>query len=60
MDNQNKKDLSQIQLSVLDLAPILAGKTPADSFKNSADLAKHTSNGAISVTGLPSITVWKV
>lgn len=41
MDNQDKKDLSEIPLSVLDLAAILAGKTPADTYKNSADLAQH-------------------
>ena len=36
-----KKKLSEIPVSVLDLATILAGKTPADTFKNSADLAQH-------------------
>ncbi|WP_046179786.1 LLM class flavin-dependent oxidoreductase [Domibacillus tundrae] len=30
-----------ILYSVLDLAPITAGGTPADSFRNSADLARH-------------------
>jgi luciferase family oxidoreductase group 1 len=38
---QNKKQFSDIALSVLDLAPILAGKTPQDSFHNSLDLARH-------------------
>ncbi len=37
----DKKKLSEIPVSVLDLATILAGKTPADTFKNSADLAQH-------------------
>jgi luciferase family oxidoreductase group 1 len=36
-----KQKLSEIPVSVLDLATILAGKTPADTFKNSADLAQH-------------------
>ena len=35
------KNLSDIPFSVLDLAPVLAGKTPADSFHNSLDLARH-------------------
>lgn len=30
-----------IPFSVLDLVPILSGKTPADSFKNTLDLAQH-------------------
>jgi luciferase family oxidoreductase group 1 len=38
---QNHKKLSDIDLSVLDLAPVLAGKTPRDSFHNSLDLAQH-------------------
>ncbi len=41
MNNQNKKNLSGIPLSVLDLAAILAGKTPSDTFKNSAALAQN-------------------
>jgi luciferase family oxidoreductase group 1 len=40
--NQNKKKLSDIPVSVLDLATILNGKTAADTFKNSLDLAQHT------------------
>jgi luciferase family oxidoreductase group 1 len=40
MNGQHKK-LVDISVSVLDLAAILAGKTPADTFKNSADLAQH-------------------
>lgn len=38
---KNKKRLSDIPLSVLDLAPIIVGKTAADSFRNSLDLAQH-------------------
>ncbi len=30
-----------VKYSVLDLSPVLKGKTPADSFKNTADLAVH-------------------
>jgi luciferase family oxidoreductase group 1 len=33
--------LADIPVSLLDLVPILSGKTAADSFKNSADLAQH-------------------
>ncbi|WP_018613560.1 LLM class flavin-dependent oxidoreductase [Segetibacter koreensis] len=40
-NNQDKKNLSDISLSVLDLAAILAGKTPADTFRNSAELAQQ-------------------
>ncbi|WP_083205116.1 LLM class flavin-dependent oxidoreductase [Bacillus sp. FJAT-27264] len=29
------------RLSILDLAPVMEGKTPADSFRNSIDLAQH-------------------
>ena len=32
---------SPIPLSILDLVPVLSGKTAADSFKNSLDLAQH-------------------
>lgn len=32
---------SHIPYSVLDLATVIQGKTPADSFKNSIDLARH-------------------
>ncbi|XZF74801.1 LLM class flavin-dependent oxidoreductase [Bacillus sp. AL-1R] len=35
------KNLSDIPLSVLDLAPVVEGSTPADAFKNSLDLAQH-------------------
>ncbi|MFD2245245.1 LLM class flavin-dependent oxidoreductase [Pontibacter ruber] len=40
MSNTDKK-LSDIPVSVLDLVPVLAGKTPADAFKTSLDLAQH-------------------
>lgn len=36
-----QKSLSGIPVSVLDLAPILQGQTPADSFKNSLALARE-------------------
>ncbi|WP_266205938.1 LLM class flavin-dependent oxidoreductase [Pontibacter kalidii] len=39
--SSNNKKLSEIPLSVLDLVPILTGKTAADSFKTSLDLARH-------------------
>ncbi|MFB9987425.1 LLM class flavin-dependent oxidoreductase [Bacillus benzoevorans] len=37
----DKKQLSDITYSVLDLSPVLKGGTAADSFKNTADLAVH-------------------
>lgn len=37
----NKKSLSTIDISVLDLAMVIEGKTPADTFKTSLDLAQH-------------------
>lgn len=36
------KKLSEIPVSVLDLAPIVAGETPGDSFKKSLELARQT------------------
>ncbi|MET3114469.1 luciferase family oxidoreductase group 1 [Pedobacter sp. CG_S7] len=36
-----KKQLSSIPYSVLDLATVIEGKTPADTFKTSLDLAQH-------------------
>ncbi|MEO5683876.1 MAG: LLM class flavin-dependent oxidoreductase [Chitinophagaceae bacterium] len=36
-----KKRLQNTQLSVLDLVPVLFGKTAADAFKNGLDLAQH-------------------
>jgi luciferase family oxidoreductase group 1 len=41
-NNQYQKKLTDIPVSVLDLATILTGKTAADTFKNSLDLARHT------------------
>lgn len=41
-NNENKQiSLADIPVSVLDLATILSGKTPADTYKNSVDLAQH-------------------
>ncbi|WP_162428360.1 LLM class flavin-dependent oxidoreductase [Pontibacter pudoricolor] len=39
--SDKKPTLSDTAISVLDLVPVLAGKTPADSFKTSLDLAQH-------------------
>lgn len=36
------KALSDIPFSVLDLAPITQGRTAADAFRNTVDLARHT------------------
>ena len=36
------KRLADTPLSVLDLSPLVEGGTVADSFRNSADLARHT------------------
>ncbi|MDQ4140882.1 MAG: LLM class flavin-dependent oxidoreductase [Bacteroidota bacterium] len=41
MNTTQPKQLSDIPVSVLDLVPVLAGKTPADSFRNSLDLARQ-------------------
>jgi luciferase family oxidoreductase group 1 len=38
---QNTKQLKDIKWSVLDLAPIISGGTPADSFQNTLSLAQH-------------------
>jgi len=35
------KILADIPYSILDLATVIEGKTPADTFKNSVDLARH-------------------
>jgi len=35
------EDYKPMPLSVLDLVPVVSGKTPADSFKNTLDLAQH-------------------
>ncbi|MDX5420621.1 MAG: LLM class flavin-dependent oxidoreductase [Hymenobacteraceae bacterium] len=40
----NSKKLSDIKLSVLDLVPIRAGKSIADSFEHSLELARHVEN----------------
>src|ERR687889_465170 len=39
--SSNPLQLSDIPVSVLDLVPVLSGKTPADAFKNSLDLAQQ-------------------
>lgn len=39
-----KNNISPIPLSVLDLATVLEGKTPADTLKNSLDLARKVEN----------------
>jgi luciferase family oxidoreductase group 1 len=39
--SQNQKKLSDIKVSVLDLATVTKGSTPADAFRNSLDLAQH-------------------
>lgn len=36
-----RKQLAEISLSILDLSPISEGKTAADAFHNSLDLAQH-------------------
>lgn len=36
-----KKSITNIPYSVLDLATVIQGKTPADTFRKSADLARH-------------------
>lgn len=40
----SQKKLNDVAFSVLDLIPVLSGKTPADSFKNSLSLAQHVEN----------------
>ncbi|QNK63248.1 LLM class flavin-dependent oxidoreductase [Pedobacter sp. PAMC26386] len=40
VNEKNKKGLSTIPYSVLDLATVVAGKTPSDTFRNSLDLAQ--------------------
>ncbi|TDL31786.1 LLM class flavin-dependent oxidoreductase [Jeotgalibacillus sp. S-D1] len=39
--NHKAKKLSDIRFSVLDLAPIIAGSTAADAFRNTLSLAQH-------------------
>jgi luciferase family oxidoreductase group 1 len=40
-ENTNKKRLSDIPYSVLDLSPVIEGGTPSDSLRNTLDLAQH-------------------
>ncbi|MBM7703580.1 LLM class flavin-dependent oxidoreductase [Metabacillus iocasae] len=37
----NEKQLNEILFSVLDLAPVIEGATPADALRNTLDLAQH-------------------
>ena len=47
----------QLAFSVLDLAPVAEGSTPADALRNSLDLAQQTEKfGYTPVTGSPNIT----
>jgi luciferase family oxidoreductase group 1 len=39
--NKQSKQIHDIPLSILDLAPIVVGGTAADSFRNTLDLARH-------------------
>jgi luciferase family oxidoreductase group 1 len=39
--NKSAKGISQIPISILDLAPVIVGGTPRDSFHRSLDLAQH-------------------
>ncbi|WP_227936307.1 LLM class flavin-dependent oxidoreductase [Alkalihalobacillus deserti] len=41
MKQRDSKQLKDIKLSILDLAPIVTGGTPADSFHNTLNLAQH-------------------
>ena len=43
-------------LSVLDLAPIPLGATPADALHNALDLARHAERWGYADTGWPSTT----
>ncbi|MEC5269527.1 LLM class flavin-dependent oxidoreductase [Heyndrickxia coagulans] len=38
---ENRNNIQDIAFSILDLIPVLEGKTPADSFENTLDLARH-------------------
>lgn len=41
VNKQMKQQLQDIPISILDLAPVNVGSTPADSFRNTLDLARH-------------------
>jgi hypothetical protein len=49
-----------VPFSILDLAPVPQGKTPADAVRNSLDLAQHAEGWATGASGSPSITTWSV
>lgn len=40
-----------VALSILDLAPVIEGGTPADSFRDTVDLAQMQNNGGTIGTG---------
>lgn len=39
--SSHKKHINDVKLSILDLAPVVVGATPADALRNSLDLAQH-------------------
>ncbi|WP_413376783.1 LLM class flavin-dependent oxidoreductase [Alkalihalobacillus sp. 1P02AB] len=43
-NNTSKKQLGSIPISILDLATVSEGSTPADAFRNTLDLAQHAEN----------------
>ncbi|KAA8787129.1 luciferase family oxidoreductase group 1 [Paenibacillus sp. 4624] len=40
-EHQHKEHVTDVKLSVLDLAPVVVGSTPADALRNSLELAQH-------------------
>ena len=40
-EHQHKEHVNDVKLSVLDLAPVVVGSTPADALRNSLELAQH-------------------
>ncbi|CAI6085846.1 hypothetical protein PAECIP112173_04782 [Paenibacillus sp. JJ-100] len=40
-EQQHKQHIKDVKLSVLDLAPVVVGSTPAEALRNSLDLAQH-------------------
>ncbi|WP_342554074.1 LLM class flavin-dependent oxidoreductase [Paenibacillus sp. FSL R7-0652] len=40
-EHQHKEHITDVKLSVLDLAPVVVGSTPADALRNSLELAQH-------------------
>lgn len=39
--SSHKEHINDVKLSILDLAPVVVGATPADALRNSLDLAQH-------------------